>query len=460
MPAPKRIVITGVSRGLGKALVDGFVARGHVVFGCARSAKALAELRRRYPQPNGFSVVDVTNDDEVQAWAAEVLPDGPPDLLVNNAATIDRNAPLWKVPADEFSQVIDANIKGVVNVIRHFLPAMVERGNGVVVNFSSWWGREGAAEVAPYCATKWAVEGLTRALAAELPSGMAAVPVIPGIIDTEMLRSCFGADAANYPEPATWAEKAVPFLLSLGPKDNGKPDMALILLGDDGKPFTEAQQVMVENNLFIHNSPVRTWDTLLYKGGLKDITFRANTVVGHPAVKWSGAEAVVCLRIEKNPPMGDLVFANNIFCDPTGEMPRLAIAGAKTFASGSKQVLLNNLYWNAGKKVPAEPQDVLAPGRDAKKILADPRLGDWAAGKSAGGAATRPRWDAKRGNFLSGQKTIREEFERLARLCAVPAAGSPAIHAAYATDTPKDDILGHPRGQRPDLGCVESGTWR
>jgi NAD(P)-dependent dehydrogenase (short-subunit alcohol dehydrogenase family) len=60
-------------------------------------------------------------------------------------------------------------------------------------------------------------------MAAELPSGVAAVPVVPGIIDTEMLRSCFGADAANYPDPAAWAEKAVPFLLSLGRKDNGKP---------------------------------------------------------------------------------------------------------------------------------------------------------------------------------------------------------------------------------------------
>jgi NAD(P)-dependent dehydrogenase (short-subunit alcohol dehydrogenase family) len=119
--------------------------------------------------------------------------------------------------------VIDVNIKGVVNVVRHFLPAMIEHGRGVVVNFSSWWGREGEAEVAPYCATKWAIEGLARAMAAELPRGMAAVPVIPGIIDTAMLRSCFGADAGNYPEPAAWAEKAVPFLLKLGPKDNGKP---------------------------------------------------------------------------------------------------------------------------------------------------------------------------------------------------------------------------------------------
>jgi NAD(P)-dependent dehydrogenase (short-subunit alcohol dehydrogenase family) len=204
-------------------LVDGFVTGGHIVFGCARSAGAISELRHRYRAPNGFAVVDVTRDKAVQAWAAKVLKGGPPDLLVNNAATINRNTSLWKVPAGEFSEVVDVNIKGVVNVIRHFLPAMIECGHGVVVSFSSWWGRSGAAEVAPYCATKWAIEGLTRSLAEELPKGMAAVPIVPGIIDTEMLRSCFGADAGHYPTPAAWAEKAVPFLLGLGPKDNGKP---------------------------------------------------------------------------------------------------------------------------------------------------------------------------------------------------------------------------------------------
>jgi NAD(P)-dependent dehydrogenase (short-subunit alcohol dehydrogenase family) len=98
----------------------------------------------------------------------------------------------------------------------------VARKRGVVVNFSSGWGRSVSAEVAPYCATKYAIEGLTKALAEELPAGMAAVPLNPGIIDTDMLRSCFGADASRYPSPAEWAESAVPFLLGLGPKDNGR----------------------------------------------------------------------------------------------------------------------------------------------------------------------------------------------------------------------------------------------
>jgi len=103
---------------------------------------------------------------------------------------------IWKISAKEFSEVIDVNIKGVANVLRHFLPAMVERKSGVIVNFSSGWGRSTAAEVAPYCATKWAIEGLTQALAQELPAGMAAIPLNPGIINTEMLQSCFGGSAS------------------------------------------------------------------------------------------------------------------------------------------------------------------------------------------------------------------------------------------------------------------------
>jgi NAD(P)-dependent dehydrogenase (short-subunit alcohol dehydrogenase family) len=147
---------------------------------------------------------------------------GPPDLLLNNAALIARNAPLWEVPAREFSDVIDVNIKGVANVIRHFVPAMVARGAGVIVNFSSGWGRSADAEVAPYCATKWAIEGLTSSLSQELPSGMAAVPLNPGIIDTDMLRSCFGGSSNGYPAPEKWAKTAVPFILNISAKDNGR----------------------------------------------------------------------------------------------------------------------------------------------------------------------------------------------------------------------------------------------
>ncbi len=227
----KSILITGVSRGLGLAMAEGFIARGHTVWGCGRSAKAVDEHRRRWGAPHQFDVVDVSRDEEVRAWAQRAKTAGfVPDLLLNNAALVNHNAPLWDVSADEFDQVIRVNISGVANVVRHFLPLMLPRSKGVIVNFSSGWGRSVSPEVAPYCATKWAIEGLTRALAEELPKGMAAVPLNPGIIDTDMLRSCFGADAGSYPSPKEWAKGAVPFLLTLWAKDNGRA----LTVGEEG----------------------------------------------------------------------------------------------------------------------------------------------------------------------------------------------------------------------------------
>ena len=220
----KRILLTGVTRGLGRAMVDGFSAAGHTVIGCGRSADAIAELQSDCAAPHHFSVVDVSSDSDVQQWAQTVLTQhGPPDLLLNNAAVINANAPLWEVPADDFDRVTAVNINGIANVVRHFVPAMIAAGSGVIVNFSSGWGRATSPEVAPYCATKWAVEGLTQALAQELPSGMAAVALNPGVINTQMLQSCFGDSAQHYPTAEQWSCSAVPFLLNITPRDNGQP---------------------------------------------------------------------------------------------------------------------------------------------------------------------------------------------------------------------------------------------
>jgi NAD(P)-dependent dehydrogenase (short-subunit alcohol dehydrogenase family) len=223
MAENKKNLITGVSRGLGRAMAEEFIRLGHTVIGCGRSERAIAELKKQFASPNDFAIVDVASDEQVAAWAKRILQShGAPDLLLNNAPLINRNAPLWEVPVREFSDIIDVNIKGVVNVIRHFVPAMVARRTGVIVNFSSGWGRSADAEVAPYCATKWAIEGLTNSLSQELPSGVAAVPLNPDIIDTDMLRSCFGGSSSTYPSPSKWAKTAVPFLLKINSSDNGR----------------------------------------------------------------------------------------------------------------------------------------------------------------------------------------------------------------------------------------------
>ena len=219
---PKTILITGVTRGLGRALAEWYIAHGHTVIGCGRSAEIL-NLRFTFGAPHDFTALDVTEENKVALWAEHVLArHGAPDLLINNAALMNNPGPLWQVPAAEFNKLVDVNLKGVANVIRHFGPAMVARQQGVIVNLSSGWGRSTSANFAPYCASKFAIEGLTKALAQELPAGMAAVPLNPGVIDTDMLRQSWSDGAANFPKAGAWAKVAAPFILQLGAKDNGQ----------------------------------------------------------------------------------------------------------------------------------------------------------------------------------------------------------------------------------------------
>lgn len=223
MAAGRRIVVTGATRGLGRALVDRFAEAGHVVWGCGRSAAQVAALAAAYPAPHDFAVVDVTDDAAVARWAARLLAGGQaPDLVINNAALMNDPAPLWRVTAAEFGRLMDVNVDGTVNVIRAFVPALLAQGRGVVVNLSSGWGRSTSPEVAPYCASKYAVEGLTAALAQELPDPLAAVAVSPGVIDTDMLRQCWADEAAQYEGPEAWSRRAAPQLLALGRRENGR----------------------------------------------------------------------------------------------------------------------------------------------------------------------------------------------------------------------------------------------
>ncbi len=218
-----KILITGVSRGLGRALCEAYAEQGHEVAGCARSKKPISELRKSLGAEHHFTSLDLTSDAAVGEWITTLNDKwGVPDLVINNAAIINENAPLWEVPFKDFEQLVAINITAVFSVIRHVLPPMIERGSGVIANISSGWGRSVSADVASYCASKYAIEGMTQALAQDLPPGLAAVPVNPGIINTDMLQSCFGSSADDAPLPENWVNKAAPFFLKLGPSDNGQ----------------------------------------------------------------------------------------------------------------------------------------------------------------------------------------------------------------------------------------------
>src|SRR6187551_312650 len=94
----KVIVLTGATRGLGRALVSAFARAGHTVVGCGRSRDHVRDLAQAHPPPHRFDAVDVTDAGAVQSWAATALAAaGPPDLLINNAALMNTPAPLWDV---------------------------------------------------------------------------------------------------------------------------------------------------------------------------------------------------------------------------------------------------------------------------------------------------------------------------------------------------------------------------
>ena len=195
--------MTGASRGIGAALLRALREAGAEAAGCART------------EGPGVLPCDVADPAQVRALFERT---GPVDLLVNNAAVIHDPAPLVEVPLDEWRRLFDVNVLGMVAVLQAYLPAMNERGGGVVLNVSSTWGRSVSPRQAPYCATKWAVEGLTAALADEVAPGVAVLAVNPGIVATDMLATCFERDVSGFTPPE---ECAAQFVRLLGRVDAG-----------------------------------------------------------------------------------------------------------------------------------------------------------------------------------------------------------------------------------------------
>jgi NAD(P)-dependent dehydrogenase (short-subunit alcohol dehydrogenase family) len=220
------IVITGVSSGLGLAMTKWFLSNGHTVIGCSRSAEKIEQLNKEVCSGNNkkqFFVVDVSIEQDVISLAKEVTASfGAPGFLINNAGVINENANLWEVPVEEFDKVIDVNVKGTANVLRHFVPSMIEAKRGIIVNFTSGWGRSVSPRVAPYCASKWALEGLSKALAVELPAPLTCVPLNPGTINTPMLQTTYGYSRASLCATSEeWAKTACPYILSIDRNHNG-----------------------------------------------------------------------------------------------------------------------------------------------------------------------------------------------------------------------------------------------
>lgn len=184
-------VVTGASRGIGRAIALRLAGAGAEVALWARDERALASVAEEIASQGGRAramVVDVT-DPSVIAHAADLVRQdmAPVKVLVNNAGAVLRK-PTVAITEAEWRRVMAVNLDGTFHVTRAFLTDLTRAG-GRIINIASISGREGTALLASYCAAKHGVVGLTRALAEELRAAKVCVNAIcPGSVDTAMLR--------------------------------------------------------------------------------------------------------------------------------------------------------------------------------------------------------------------------------------------------------------------------------
>jgi NAD(P)-dependent dehydrogenase (short-subunit alcohol dehydrogenase family) len=181
----KTVFVTGASRGIGRAIARAFRAQDAWVVGTATSSRVADDVCQEWV------TADFTVMDGIRACAERVRRIGP-DVLVNNAG-INRIAPFVEISEKDFCAIQQVNVIAPFLLCQAAVPAMKKKGRGHIVNVSSIWGKISKEFRASYSASKFALDGLTIALAAEHSvDGIVANSVAPGFIDTDLTRNVLG----------------------------------------------------------------------------------------------------------------------------------------------------------------------------------------------------------------------------------------------------------------------------
>ena len=195
-------LITGSSRGLGRALAEAVLAAGHKLVATARDPKQLADLAERHGDTMRAVALDVT-DERAALGAVQIAVDtfGRLDVLVNNAG-YGNLASIEDTTSQDFRAQIETNLFGVVNLTRAAIPVMRRQGSGRMLQFSSIGGRVGPVGRGAYAAAKWGVEGFSEVLAKELgPLGIKVTIIEPGGFRTDFA----GSSQNIYPDNPIYA---------------------------------------------------------------------------------------------------------------------------------------------------------------------------------------------------------------------------------------------------------------
>ena len=198
------VIVTGTSTGIGLATALTLGRAGHKVWATMRNPSRAPELGETAAQeklPIKISVMDVDSDSSVKTGIANIQKEaGQIDALVNNAG-IERNGSVEELPLSEFRAVMETNYFGAVRCIQAVVPQMRKRKSGCIINVSSVAGHVATSPLAPYTASKFALEALSEALAQEMKMFNVRVAIVePGIIDTPMARGLEeSSDSSPYP---------------------------------------------------------------------------------------------------------------------------------------------------------------------------------------------------------------------------------------------------------------------
>lgn len=228
--SPKVFLITGCSSGFGKVLAEAVLARGDKLIATARHPDSLSDLVERYPDTARSTALDVTKPgDAAAAIALAEKTFGGLDVLVNNAGYGFMGA-IEEATPDEYRPLYETNVFGLIETTRAALPTLRKTG-GCIVNLSSVAGIAGHAGSGYYSGTKFAVEGLSEALAEEVkPFGISVIIVEPGPFRTQFLGSSINAAKVELPEYDETAGKARAYRDSDNGKQAGDPGKAVAVI--------------------------------------------------------------------------------------------------------------------------------------------------------------------------------------------------------------------------------------